>query len=402
MLKIGIKHEGKIPPDTRVPLTPRDLVKLKKRFSDIDFKVEKSPSRCFKNDEYARAGFTPVGNISDCDIILGVKETQIARMIPAKTYLYFSHVIKKQAYNKIKLQAILRNKIRLIDYELLKDESGNRLIGFGHYAGIVGAHYALWMWGKKNQLYSMNRAVECYDYQEMTGQYENLHFGNAKILLTGNGRVSKGAAGILRAAQIREVNASQFIGEEFNEAVFVQLDVDQLYVHKKGNDFVFQEFFDHPDDFESIFEKFITKTNILINGMYWDMRAPRLFEKVRIQQKGFGIKVISDISCDINGSVPITTRATSIADPVYGYSAVQMKECLPFTKESIDMMTVDNLPNELPRDASTLFGEQLSGQIIPLFIENPDHPILENASITKNGNLTKHFAYLEDYVYGKE
>jgi saccharopine dehydrogenase (NAD+, L-lysine-forming) len=401
MLKIGIKYEGKTPPDTRVALTPSELIKLKKKYPMLDFRVEKSSTRCYSDQEYEEAGFAPVDDISDCDIIFGVKETQIPRLLEKKTYLFFSHVIKKQPYNREKLRTALERKIRLIDYELLKDDNGFRVIGFGRFAGIVGAHYALWMWGKKKRLFQIKRAVECKDYQEMIGQYQHLDFGNARIVVTGNGRVSKGAIEILQAAGIREVSPEEYLAQSFNEAVYVQLDVDKLYQRKDGESFEFQHFFDHPEAYDSTFENYIPKTNVLINGMYWDPNAPELFQKSRIQQNDFAIEVISDISCDIDGSVPITTRATTIADPVYGYSAREMKECEPFSEASIDMMTVDNLPNELPRDASSMFAEVLGEKIIPLFIEDPKHPCLQGATICEDGQLTEDFSYLQDYVDGK-
>ena len=402
MLKIGIKYEGKIPPDTRVPLIPENLVKLKAQFPDLEIKVEKSATRCYKDEEYEKAGFRPVSDISDCDIIFGVKETKIDRLLANKTYLFFSHTIKKQDYNRKKLQKMLDRNIRMIDYEMLKDSDGNRIIGFGRFAGIVGAHYALWMWGRKRNAYQIKRAVECHDYAEMVSQYKDLDFGPAHIIVTGDGRVSKGAIEILKTANIKEVSPEDFLQKQFNQAVYVQLDVDKLYVHKENKAFDFQHFFSNPQEYNSQFEDYLIKGNVLINGMYWDPKAPRLFEKERIQQENFNVKIIADVSCDINGSVPITTRATTIADPVYGYSAENMAECSAFSAKSIDMMTVDNLPNELPRDASSLFGEVLSEKIIPLFIENTDHPILANASIVRGGKLTKQYTYLQNYVDGNE
>ncbi len=399
--KIGLIKERKTPPDSRVALTPIQLSQLTATNNELTINVESSKARCFKDEEYRNLKLNVIENVNDCQLLLGVKEVPIEHLIEGKDYMFFSHTFKKQLYNRNLLQAVLKKNIRLIDYETIVDENGIRLIGFGKYAGIVGTHYALLMWGKKTGTYDFKRAVECYDYKEMIKQYENANFGKARIIVTGTGKVSNGCILVLDKAKIKRVSSEEFLTKEFDEAVYLQIDVDEINKHKEGKAFEFQHFFDNPKDYESKFEKYLSKTDILINGMYWDPDAPRLFTKEDVADKNFNIKVISDISCDINGSVPITIKATTIANPYYGFDADKMQECEAFTKKSIDMMTVDNLPNELPRDASTMFGSVMLNKVIPLYLENSHHEILQNATIAENGKLTEKFSYLQDYVDGK-
>ncbi|MEA3495651.1 MAG: NAD(P)-dependent oxidoreductase [Bacteroidota bacterium] len=399
--KIGLIKERKNPPDSRVALTPIQLSQLTATNNELIINIESSKARCFKDEEYRNLKLNVVENVSDCQLLLGVKEVPIEHLIEGKDYMFFSHTFKKQLYNRNLLKTVLKKNIRLIDYEIIVDENGIRLIGFGKYAGIVGTHYALLMWGKKTGAYDFKRAVECYDYNEMIKQYENANFGKARIIVTGTGKVSNGCILVLDKAKIKRVSSEEFLTKKFDEAVYLQIDVDEINKHKEGKAFEFQHFFDNPKDYESKFEKYLSKTDILINGMYWDIDAPRLFTKEDVTAKNFNIKVISDVSCDINGSVPITIKATTIANPYYGFDADKMQECDAFTKKSIDMMTVDNLPNELPRDASIMFGSVMLNKLIPLYLKDPHHEILQNATIAENGKLKEKFSYLQDYVDGK-
>ena len=403
MIRIGLKREGKVPADTRVALSPLQAkVFQEKHKNEVEIYVEKSANRCFSDEEFAAAGFPPVDDLDHCDLILGIKETIIPRLMRDKTYMFFAHVIKKQAYNRELLLTVLKRNIRLIDYETLLDEKGVRLIGFGKYAGIVGAHYALLMWGKKTGRFELRRAVECFDYEDMLTEYSKLNMGNPKILITGKGRVSSGIVEILNKAGIKQINSDAYINSEFNEAVYVQLDADELYKHKEGKDFDFQHFFSHPADYLSVFERFIPHTDILINGIFWDPAADRFFEKKSAVAADFRIKIIADVSCDINGSVPLTYRSTTIDDPFYGVDRRTLREFEAFGSDSIDMMTIGNLPNELPRDATLMFGKLMSETILPLYIEDREHTILKRATIAADGRLTPRYAYLQDYVDGKK
>jgi saccharopine dehydrogenase (NAD+, L-lysine-forming) len=402
MLKIALIKEGKVPEDTRVVLTPKQVNKLKQKFRNVEFAIQKCSLRCYQDKEYKAEGISIVKEVDDFDILLGVKEVPVNQLLPNKTYLFFSHTIKKQPYNREILQTALKNNIRLIDYEVLTDENGIRLIGFGRFAGIVGAHYSILMWGKKQNLFDLKKAIECKDYQEMISQYKDIDMGNPKFLVTGNGRVSKGAVEVLEEAGVERVSTNDYLNKEFSHPVYLQLDMDELYGKKDDDHFNFQDFFDNPKAYDCQFKNFWSKTDVLVNGMYWSPRAARLFELADIKKEEFNVKIISDISCDINGSVPLTLKATKSDDPVYGYNPSTNDLVKPYSEGSIDIMTVDNLPNELPRDASEAFGEVMSEKIIPLLIDDPGNEVLNRASITQYGDLTKPFEYLRDYALGKE
>jgi saccharopine dehydrogenase (NAD+, L-lysine forming) len=335
--------------------------------------------------------------------LLGIKEVPVNQLIANKTYLFFSHTIKKQKQNRKLLQSIVEKKIRLIDYETLTNDKGWRIIGFGRHAGIVGAHYALLMWGKRKDQYHLKKAADCLDYSEMTAQYKNISMGNLKILLTGGGRVAGGSAEVLEKAAVQRISPSDYLHSGFhNQAVFTQIDVDLMYRHKKGKEFDFQHFFRYPEEYENNMQAYLSETDILINAIYWDPRAPVLFNKKDLTANKFRIQSIADISCDIEGSVPLTVRASTIADPVYGINKYSLEECPPYSKDGIDIMAVDNLPNELPRDASDTFGKTLTADVLPLLIHTPHDPILQRACIAENGTLTETYAYLEDYLNEKK
>lgn len=401
MIKIGLLKEGKIPPDRRIVLTPHHASALMKKYPDIVVVVvEDNQNRCFTNNEYEHAGVEVVQDISDCDILLGVKEVPVNQLIEGKTYMFFSHTIKKQEHNRRLLQEILKKKIRLIDYECLHDVEGNRLIGFGRFAGIVGAQHALVMWGKYTGRYELKRAIEHHDYNLLIESNNNIDLGKVKIFVTGNGRVSKGAVELLEHAGIKKLTVKEYLAYQGDRPVYCQCDMDELYRHKKGKPFDFHHFFSFPEQYECVFDKFYASTDILINGMFWSPKADRLFQPEDIKKDNFNIRIISDISCDINGSVPLTTRATTIDQPYFGVSRRNLQECEPFTKDEITMMTIDNLPNELPRDSSAMFAEVMTERVLTLLIEQPDHPIIYNATITADGKLNKPFSYLADYVAG--
>ena len=401
-LKIAVIREGKIPQDTRTPLAPRYAVELMGMYSQLQIKVESSPIRCYADEEYLKYAIKVTDAVEDCELFIGVKEVPYHLLIANKTYMFFSHTIKKQHHNKHLLQEVLKKKIRLIDYELLVDNNGARIIGFGYFAGLVGAHYALKMWGKRTQLYNLKPAILCKDLKEMLKQYDGLHFGNARIVITGKGRVGKGATEIMQHAGIKYVTPQEFLENIHKESVYTQIDADEIHVCKSGAAFNFKHFFDHPEEYKSNFGRFAKKANVLINCIYWDSKSPRLFEEEDVNKKEFGIRTISDISCDIYGSVPITHRASAISDPIFGYHIESGEETLPYQCETVDMMTVDNLPNELPRDASKLFSNVMINTILPLYIQNPYDDVFTRATIAENGKIMPKYSYLEEWVQEKD
>jgi len=401
-LSIAVVREGKIPQDTRTPLAPRYAVELVGMYSYLKIKVESSPIRCYTDEEYLKYGVSVTDQVKDCELFIGVKEVPSHLLVPEKTYMFFSHTIKKQQHNKHLLQEVIKKKIRLIDYELLVDDKGARIIGFGHFAGLVGAHYALKMWGKRTQLYNIKPAVLCKDLKETLLQYAGLDFGDARIVITGKGRVGKGAEEIMFHAGIPYVSPQDFIEENQSRAVYTQIDADEIHINKDGKAFNFQHFFSHPGEYNSNFYRFAQKANVLINCIYWDSRSPRLFEEEDVKKWDFRIRTISDISCDIFGSVPITHRASAISDPIFGYNIQTGEETLPYQCETIDMMTVDNLPNELPRDASKVFSDIMINTILPKYIQDPYDDIFTRATIAENGKLMPKYSYLQEWIDEKD
>ncbi|MCE7924636.1 MAG: alanine dehydrogenase [Haliscomenobacteraceae bacterium CHB4] len=396
---MGIIREGKVPPDARAPLTPEQcaeaMVELPVRIA-----VQPSPVRCFKNEEYSAYNIPLQEDLSDCDILLGIKEVPVEQLIPGKTYLFFSHTMKKQPHNRRLLQAVLEKNIRLIDYEALTDKRGERLIAFGFYAGIVGAHNALWTWGRRSGQFSLPRLCDCHDYATVLEVYEQLQLPPLRIVLTGSGRVSTGAAKNLLDMGIRQVTPQEFLEHTFSEAVFTQITAQDYVVHREGKPFDKQHFYADGEAYVSAFAPFYRKADIFINGIFYDKKAPAFFTAEEMRRPDFYIRVIADITCDImpDSSVPSTVRASTIADPVYGFNPQSGLECPPYRKDSVDVMAIDNLPSELPRDASAFFGRQLLEKILPELLKGRASGAILRGMIAENGSLTAGFNYLADYV----
>ena len=400
---IGIIREGKNPPDKRVPLTPRHCKDLLKSYIQLKIIVQPSEHRCFSTVEYQEAGCIISEDLSSCEVLMGVKEAPIEELQSNKTYLFFSHTAKKQSYNRPLLQAVLEKNIRLVDYEYLVNEKRQRLVAFGRWAGIVGAHNGLMAWGKRTRSFNLIPAHLVKDFEHLKSQYEGTDFGCIKILVCGGGRVAGGSVETLLAAGIKRVDEESFLNAGKNEAVFHQADINQFYEHKDGREFVFQHFFDHPEEYKINFSRFAEKCDLMINAIYWDPAAPIYFEIEDLKSPNYNIRSIADITCDILGSLSTTIRPSEIADPVYGISLKTGEEIAPYSDQSLDVMAVDNLPCELPVDASRDFGNALIGEVMPGLIEKDGRgEIVARATIAANGSLGPHFAYLSAFVKGLE
>jgi alanine dehydrogenase len=398
-IKIGVLREEKSPPDKRVPLTPLICAELLRKYPMLEIAIQPSDIRCYANDEYRAFGLNLQEDLSDCDILMGVKEVPSDKLIEGKKYFFFSHTIKKQPHNKKLMHALIEKKIQMIDYETLTDKNHNRIIGFGRYAGIVGAYNGILGYGRKYDLFLLKPANMCRDRAEMEEELKRVKLPNIKIALTGGGRVANGAIETLSALRIRKVTPEEYLMSSFREPVYCQLN-PRDYVERIGDhNFDLHDFFQHPEHFVSRFPAYTKETDIFISAHYWDPRSPRMFTKEDMQAKDFHISVIADITCDIDGSVPTTIRASTIAQPFYGYNAHTQQEDVPFSKDTICIMAVDNLPCELPRDASDDFGKDLQERVLPnVFGEDVDG-VIERASICKDGKLMHAFEYLGDYAY---
>lgn len=396
---IGLIQERKTPPDKRVPFTPLQVEELEQRYPNVKVKVEQSDVRCFKDGEYAEYGTPVIKDLSECDVLMGIKEVPLEDLIEGKTYMFFSHTIKKQPHNRKLLQEVLRKKITLIDYEALKDLQGNRLIAFGRYAGMVGAYNGLLTYGKRYNLFSLRRAFECFDVNDLKLELRKVKLPPIKIVLTGTGRVAKGAMETLDTAGVRKVGPYDFLQKKFDEPVYVQLGSADYHSRKEGGHFNRDEFHTHPEKYWSRFIEFTRVTDLLLAGAFWNPKAPVLFTKEDMLSKDFRISVVADITCDIEGSVPSTKKASTIHDPIYDYDPATDTIYPPLSNgKFVTVMAIDNLPCELPRSASEEFGRDLIDRIMqPLLIGDATH-IIERGTIAANGRLTSHFEYLRAYV----
>ncbi|PIE99939.1 MAG: alanine dehydrogenase [Maribacter sp.] len=399
-MRIGIIRERKNPPDRRVVLSPKACQKVLSAYQDAQIVVEPSPIRVFGDTEYVDADIKVASEMEGCDILLGVKEVPIENLVPNKKYFFFSHTIKKQSYNRKLLRAILEKNIEMYDHEVITNDKGVRLVAFGRYAGIVGAYNGFRAYGLKNNLYTMPKAKLLKDQKALVDELVKLPLPNMKILLTGRGRVGHGAREMLDGMGLRKVNVHEYLEEDFKEPVYCQIDASDYNKRKDGVRGNKADFFANPGEYRSNFLRFAKATDLYIAGHFHGEGAPYLFTRDDAKQPGFRINTVADISCDIDGPVACTLRASTIADPIYGYDPRSESET-DFRKEgAIAVMAVDNLPAELPRDASDGFGEAFVKHVIPAFFNKDEDGVLERARMTKNGKLTQRYAYLQDYVDG--
>jgi len=402
-LRIGILRETKTPPDRRVPLSPPQILDAKAQFKEVDFVIQPSSIRCYKDEEYKYLKLPLSENLSDCDILMGVKEVDKSTFLPDKTYIFFAHVAKKQAYNREMLKEMMRKKITLIDYEYLTTPDGARVVAFGRWAGIVGAYNALRARGIRTDSFHLKPAHQCHDMEEMFAGLRKVQLRSKKILVTGEGRVASGALETLDQLNIRKVSKEDFLNKDFDEPVLCQIGPQDYVEHKDGLPFDFNHFIQHPTEYRSSFKPFSKVTDIFIACHFWDEKSPHFLSKADYRDPDFQISVIADVSCDINGPIPSTLRASTIAEPFYGYNPnLEQEEPAFSSADNITVMAVDNLPGELPRDASQDFGEALLQNVFDAIVHEDDQKIVERATILKNGELTPRYAYLADYVAGKE
>lgn len=399
-MKLAIIKERKNPPDRRVVFSPDACITLLEKFPDLEIKIESSDIRVFSDEEYLVKGLNVTNDVSDCDVMLGVKEVPIKDLIADKKYFFFSHTIKKQPYNRDLLRAILSKNIEMFDHETLVNEKGHRIVAFGRYAGIVGAYNGFRTYGLKYDLFNLKKAENLHDQQELIKELKaiKLKLPNIKVVITGKGRVSNGAKEMLVGMQLKEVDKDAFLNRTFNEPVFTQIDVLDYNKRKDGIEIDKYDFYNNPDKYESDFMRFAKVADMYISGHYFGSGSPFIFTREQAKLPDFNIKVVADISCDIDGPVACTIEPSTIADPIYGYDVMTEKVTDFKNEKAIAVMAVDNLPCELPRDASLGFGIMFAKYVIPSFFNNDEFGYLERAKMTENGKLTKRFDYLKDYV----
>jgi saccharopine dehydrogenase (NAD+, L-lysine-forming) len=402
-IKVGVLREGKVPPDKRVPLTPKQCKLIEAKYPNVKIVVQPSPIRAFTDESYTQEGISLQEDLSDCSIIMGVKEVNVADLIPKKKFLFFSHTIKKQPYNRHLLQAVLDKKIQLIDYEALKDKQNKRLIGFGRYAGFVGAYNAFRTFGLKHNSFKLKAAHACENRIEVEQELKKIVLPNdAKFVLTGFGRVGYGAREIMDLLPIKEVTPEEYTEKAFDGPIFTQLEVEDYYERIDGKPFFRKDFYSNPEQFKSTFKRFLNVTDMYIPCHYWSDRASFIFTREELKSPDVKLSVVADISCDIDGPVACTIRPSTIADPLYGYNPITETEDDFMKPGVIAVMAVDNLPCELPLDASEDFGMEMIKQILPALLQGDKEGVISRASMTNlSGELNEGFLYLTDYLNGE-
>lgn len=391
--------ERKSPPDRRVVFSPETCQEILRQFPSVKIIVESSDIRIFPDEAYQNAGIEIVEDVSRADVMLGVKEVPIEHLIPNKKYFFFSHTIKEQPYNRALLQAILRKRIELIDHETIVNERNRRLIGFGYYAGVVGAFNGFRMLGFRDNLYALPKMENLPNLKAAKKELDKITLPNIKIVLSGTGKVTQGAKEILDHLRVKCVEVDDYLSKEFDQPVYCMIGVGDYNQRKDGSEFDKSDFYAHPEKYESNFMRFAKVSDMFITGHFYGAGAPYLMTREDMKHPDFNISLVADVSCDINGPVGCTIRPSTIADPFYGYDPQTEKEVAYNTPNSIAVMAVDNLPCELPRDASEGFGEMFLEHVLPAFFSDDENQILERARVTtKDGRLTSNFEYLTNYV----
>lgn len=398
MYIFGLIREDKIPADNRVALTPSQCKWIQMHFSDVKIIVQSSKYRCYSDREYELAGITVADDLQSCDVLLGIKEVPAEKLLSDKTYLFFSHTKKLQPANQKMFQTILKKKITLIDYECMEHDDGTRIIGFGFFAGIVGAHNGIMCYGERTGLFHLERVYKQRSFRELIHSYFGLKLPNIKIAVTGSGRVAHGVLEIMNLMGIHEVEPDQYLSREFQYPVYVHLKGSDLYRHYQHQGYSRDDFHQFPEQYVSVFKPYLSQTDVLMNGVYWDKNIPRLFEAEDVKNVSFRIKTISDITDDTYGSIPINYGDQDIFNPVYGVDRLSLQKTAPYIEHSIDVISVGNLPNELPRDASRYFGEQLIKHVLPkLWNHEPDDGTLKRATLVLKGEITSLYSFMGKY-----
>ena len=364
-MNICILKENK-PNEFRTPLIPEDIKRLKKKYPKYNFYIEPSKNRIFADSLFYQSGCKKY-NSQNIDLFLSVKEVSAKIIKKNQNFVMFSHTVKGQAYNMPLLRKILKNDCSLIDYELFKDKKRNRLIGFGYFAGIVGAFLTI---KKHLKIYSTSKYHFVID--ELISILSKKDLNNLRIIITGDGSVSKGAQFLLKKIGIKEKKTLQ-INE--SSSYFKVLSPSEYY-KRLDKRFSIQDLINGIGDYKSIFPKYFKEYDIFLSCHYWDSRFPKLFELNEVDKKFF--QTIGDITCDINGSIPTTSKSTTLKKPYYKFNKT-------------DIMAVDNLPSALPQESSEYFSKTLTS-LIPKILTSLNKESIEEFYISKKGYLN--FRYL--------
>jgi len=408
IITLAILREARID-ENRTPFSPIQISNVLNKYSNVKIIVQPSKRRCFKDEDYLKVGAQITDDLSSADIIFGVKEVDISTLIENKTYLFFSHTTKVRnyinqvtqdkaiIYKKELLREILKKNVTLIDYENIREVSGKgyRYLGFGRFAGIVGCYNTLNLYLKLQKEKSLPRAFEINSYGKIKELLGKQNFNNLKILQTGRGNVAKGSMEVLKHANIKQVSINDYLNKKYNEAVFCNISTRDYVERNDGKDYSVQDFASNPHEYKSKVKNYLHSTDMLISGHFWDPKFPKLFSLNQINEFK-SLKIIGDITCDNHGSIPTTIRSTSIAKPYYSFDVNSMKE-IDLSNKGIAVMAVDNLPSELPHEASEEFGHSIMSEVLPYLI-NKDDGRINRATTASKGKLCPSFSYLENFI----
>ena len=408
IITLAVLSEARID-ENRTPFSPTQISNLLNKFSNLKIIVQPSKRRCFEDKDYLKAGAQITDNLSSADIFFGVKEVDISTLIKDKTYLFFSHTSKVRQYigqaiedkaiiyKKKLLREVIKKKITLIDYENVRDASGDsyRYLGFGRFAGIIGAYNTLNLYLKLYNKQPLPRAFEINNYEQIKKLISKQNFNKLKILVTGSGRAAKGAIEMLKHANIKQVSVNDYLKKKNDEAIFCNISPRKHIERKDGKTSSYEDFNLNPHEYNYKVKNYLFDTDMFIACHYWDPKFPKLFSPKQINEFK-NLNIIGDVTCDINGSVPTTIRSTLIAKPYYSINTDTMKE-IELGNKGIAVMAVDNLPSELARDASEEFGSSVMSEILP-YLLNEDDGRINRATTASNGKFCSKFTYLNDFI----
>nr|WP_308535080.1 NAD(P)-dependent oxidoreductase [uncultured Prevotella sp.] len=403
-MKIGIIKETKIPVDNRVALTPCQVALLNKQYPEHQIVVQSSDVRAYTDEEYLQNGVEIVDNVNDCDILFGIKEARIDTLIPNKHYIFFGHIAKMQPYNRPLLQSMIKKHLTFTDYEYLVDDNNTRVCAFGWWAGVVGVYYTLRGYGLKTKSYHLPKPDIDFTLDELLKNLCAVSLPAVKILITGNGRVSRGAQYVMERINAQQLNEKEFLSpNQVDSLSFAVANAESLVKRTDGGIFNANEFKTTPQNYYSDFMRWAQVTDILICAHYWAANAPVYLTADDLVNTELEIKMIGDITCDIKGSIHSTIRSTTHSEPYYDYNPVTKAEEIAFSdNNNISVMAVDTCPNALPRDTSKYFGEMLIEHVFIPLLQGVNSSVINRATILKEGELTERFSYLNDFAFGEK
>ena len=402
-MKIALIKETKTPVDNRVALAPKQVAELNRRFPQHQIVVQASDIRAYSDDEYRAEGVQVCDNVSDADVLFGIKEAKIESLIPDKHYFFFGHIAKMQEYNRPLLQAFMQKHITFCDYEYLVDDNNIRVCAFGWWAGVVGVYYTLRGYGMKHNLYELPKPDRRFTLDQLLANLNSVQLPKVKLLVTGAGRVSQGAQYVLDNIGATKMNEQEYLAAESVEKLsYTFSDVDKLVKRKDGDSFSWADFTQNAREYESDFMRWAQKTDLLVCAHFWGPEAPVYLSEDDLRRSDMRIRMIGDVTCDIKGSIKSTVRPATHDDPYFDYNPSTEQDEPAFSSEkNISVMAVDTCPNALAIDTSAYFGEMLTKHVFEPLLQGEPSEVINRSMILNEGNLTERFAYLKDFAEGK-